>query len=308
MKERFYFMAGIFVASGTAVIMILLFIFSEELSVFNPSKHLFCRFQNVSGLKEGASVSLSGYVIGNVSSVSFQQEGGMLVRLDILDRYISYISDDSVATIGSTGLLGDKALYITKGSSATPVKHGMTLTSKEPFELGSALEDTAGVILQLKLVLTDAQSITQKLSDEYDSLVGSAEALTRIFENIEGGRGNLGMLINDDSLYSNLASSIVRINETADNIAVFSSNLNKTFSGMEGDFEEFKVFMDNLSLSSNNLYIGLKMFPEIMTDLSDIIEAAKFTFQGLQKNPLIGPFIRVTSKTVEHPNFEMLGD
>ncbi len=308
MKERYYFLAGMFVAAGTAIILILLFVFSRELSVFNPSSTIYCKYKNVSGLKAGASVNLSGYLIGNVNSINFQENGEMLVQLDILNEYIMYISDDSVATIGSTGLLGDKALYIAKGSSGTAVREGMTLKTKEPFELGSALEDTAGIISQLKLVLTDAQSITAKLSNEYDSLVGSAEALTRIFEHIEKGEGNLGMLINDNNLYSDLSSSVEKINQTAENMVTFSSNINSTFSDLESDFEEFKVFMDNLKLSSNNLYIGLKMFPEIMTDLSDIIEAAKFTFQGLQKNPLIGPFIRVTSKTVENPNFEILGE
>lgn len=308
MKDKFYFITGVFITCGIFIIIIVLFVFSKDLAIFHPSSTLHCYYHNVSGLKTGATVNLSGYHIGNVRNISFQDSGKILVEMDIMNEFLKYLYDDSVASIGTTGLLGDKAIYITMGQSGNPAKDGMTLSSKEPFEIGNALEDVSGVIGTLNKVLEDAQTITNKLATEYDTLVGSIEALTKIFNHIEDGKGNLGMLVYDDTLYTDLLSSVERINNTADNIEAFSSNINLAYKDLEKEFEGIGELVESLKLSGNNLYLGLKMFPEIMTDLTDIIEAAKFTFQGLQRNPLLGPFISVRSRTTEQTSFELLGE
>lgn len=308
MRDKFYFVSGAFIASGVFVIIIVLFIFSKDLHIFNPSSSIYAVFENVSELKQGAMVNLSGYHIGNVRSVKFNDTGDILVEMDIMNEYLQYLSDDSLATIGTTGLLGDKAVFINRGRSSRSLSKDMFLHTKEPFEIDEALAGISDIITHLNQVLADAQTITGKLAEEYDSIVGSAESLTRIFHYIESGEGNIGRLINDDSLYNSLLTSAETIASTAKNLENLSFNINRTFLEMEGEFEFFGEFTNNLKLASNNLYIGMKLFPEVMTDLHDIIEYAKFTFQGLQRNPLIGPFISVAGRRVENTHFELLGD
>lgn len=193
MREKFYFLAGMFVMMGLLIILFILFTFSRELTVFNPSSSIYCRFNNIAGLRPGALVFLSGYQIGNVRTIDFQDAGKIIVELDILDKYMGFIDEDSIASINSTGLLGDKAIYIRTGNSQVKLESGMMMLTKEPFEVDSALE--------------------------------GMESLAKIFHRIEAGHGNIGILINDDELYNTLL-------EGAKNFKEISERFNRTGAGV----------------------------------------------------------------------------
>ncbi len=172
MKDRFYFFSGLFVAAGIFIIISVLFTFLKPHSLLNPSSRVYCVFKNVSGLKDGGAVNLSGYQVGSVSEIKFLSNGDIRVELEILDRYIRFISQDSLVSISSTGLLGDRAVSIKKGLLEDRVRNMDYLAVKEPFDMNDALE--------------------------------GLESLARIFARIEKGEGNIGILIKDEELYENL--------------------------------------------------------------------------------------------------------
>lgn len=193
MRERSYFIAGMFVMAGLSLIIFAIFTFSRELSVFNPGTSIYCSFNNIAGLKAGAHVFLSGYRVGSVSNIIFNDPGNIIVELDIRDQYLKFIPEDSVVSIVNTGLLGDKAVYIKAGNSDSIVQKGSGLLSRVPFDIDSAIE--------------------------------GLESFANILHKIEQGEGNLGILVNDDELYKTLL-------EGAKNFQEFSEKFNKKGIGV----------------------------------------------------------------------------
>src|SRR5262245_64947052 len=79
---------------------------------------------DVNGLKAGAPVRLGGVEVGTVTTVDFA--GGGLVEVVMrLDRRVqSRITTTSLASLGSLGLLGEKAVDLQASTGGTPVQDG----------------------------------------------------------------------------------------------------------------------------------------------------------------------------------------
>ncbi len=81
-------------------------------------------FNNVGGLKQGASVSLAGVGIGRVASIKLDPKSlEAVVTMKIEKRY-DEIPTDSSASIQTRGLLGDQYIGISPGGSLKSLKNG----------------------------------------------------------------------------------------------------------------------------------------------------------------------------------------
>ncbi|TBR36872.1 MULTISPECIES: outer membrane lipid asymmetry maintenance protein MlaD [Dyella] len=124
---------GLFIVLGFAT---LGYLATQTTSVANrsrgPSYVVEAHFANIGQLKERAPVKVAGVRIGQVQSIVLDPGKETAdVKLAIDTRY-SQIPDDSVATIFTSGLLGDQYVGIQYGSSTKPVADGGTLALTRP--------------------------------------------------------------------------------------------------------------------------------------------------------------------------------
>ena len=88
------------------------------------------RFTSISGLKEGASIELAGVKVGKVSSIEL--DGGeyeAVVYLDISKRV--QLTDDSIASIRTAGIIGDRFIKLTPGGSDIYLEAGDEIEETE---------------------------------------------------------------------------------------------------------------------------------------------------------------------------------
>lgn len=91
---------------------------------------LYARFQSVSGLKPGSDVEMAGVRIGQISSISLDQERDVaLVGLKIKNDIV--LTDDIIASVKTSGLIGDKYVNILPGGSDVVLKAGDLITETE---------------------------------------------------------------------------------------------------------------------------------------------------------------------------------
>ena len=86
-------------------------------------------FSSVKGLKPNTAVEISGVEIGKVSNISldnYEAVVTLLIREDIK------LQDDSIASIRTKGLLGEKYVEIMPGGSENIIQPGGTLYETEP--------------------------------------------------------------------------------------------------------------------------------------------------------------------------------
>ena len=132
-RKSFAAGTGLFIVLGFAA---LAYLATQTSSVANvrqgASYTVDAHFANIGQLKERAPVKVAGVRVGQVRSITLEpgQEAAD-VKLDIDKRYDT-IPVDSVATIYTSGLLGDQYVGIEYGTSKKDVADGGTLALTKP--------------------------------------------------------------------------------------------------------------------------------------------------------------------------------
>lgn len=85
-------------------------------------------FDNVAGVKKGASVQVAGVVVGEVSDVRLSKSEFALLELKI-DKTLK-LPIDSMASVKSQGIIGDKYIQLSLGGD------------EELFQPGDVMRDT----------------------------------------------------------------------------------------------------------------------------------------------------------------------
>ena len=111
-------------------------------------------FDNVSGLKRGASVEIAGVPVGQVSDISLNDPGA-LVAMRINNEVP--IKEDDIFSIRTKGIIGDRFVKISRGGSDITLEPGSTVTETESVV---DLEDVIGKIVH---------SMTRGKDDEDES-------------------------------------------------------------------------------------------------------------------------------------------
>jgi phospholipid/cholesterol/gamma-HCH transport system substrate-binding protein len=98
-------------------------------------------FQNVVGLNNGADVRVGGIHLGTVEYISLPNgpSGKLTVVMDMATSTKNIIRQNSVATIKTEGLLGDKYVEISFGSEKSPeIESGDTIKGETPVDFSDA--------------------------------------------------------------------------------------------------------------------------------------------------------------------------
>ena len=98
----------------------------------NQGFELSARFDSASGLRVGADVELAGVPVGRVVAISLDPDPlrtQAVVHLR-LDKNL-HLSDDSIASIKTSGLIGDKYVSLSRGGSEKTIPPGGTITETE---------------------------------------------------------------------------------------------------------------------------------------------------------------------------------
>jgi len=96
----------------------------------NETYPVTARFTSISGLKEGATIELAGVVVGKVSQIQLDAgEYEAVVHLNV-DKTVE-LTDDSIASIRTSGIIGDKFIKLTPGGSEMFLEAGDEIDETE---------------------------------------------------------------------------------------------------------------------------------------------------------------------------------
>lgn len=110
------FIVGLFVILGIGVLLYMsIRIGGANLSGDNQYT-LVARFENTSGLKEGAFVEAAGVRVGQTKSIVFDPVAYESVVEIVLNNEVQ-VPDDSIAAIRTAGIIGDRFIKIIPGGS-----------------------------------------------------------------------------------------------------------------------------------------------------------------------------------------------
>ena len=121
---------GIFVILGMICVGYLTIKLGKMQVLGDNTYSLTARFESVSGLKSGAYVEMAGVPVGQVGSINLDhKEQVAMVKLKIDKDVI--LTEDVIASVSTSGLIGDKYVKLTPGGGDETLKPGGTITETE---------------------------------------------------------------------------------------------------------------------------------------------------------------------------------
>lgn len=163
--------------------------------LFTETTGLTAHLVDVGGLKKGAAVTMGGMPIGKVNTISFTDNSAsgliqvsMQIRQDVRDR----IKLDSVPSVKTQGMMGDRYVDVSRGSEgAAALSDGQALVGKEATEFDETIRQASAVLSETRklLVAVNEQqgTVGQFFYDEqfYQSLIAISEELHELIKDFK---------------------------------------------------------------------------------------------------------------------------
>ncbi len=129
-KNTLEMVVGLFMIIGFAAFVYLALQLGEVSFLTNSRTYtLKAEFDNVAGVKKGASVQVAGVVVGEVAAVELGEDEVAILSLKI-DNSVQ-IPTDSMASVKSQGIIGDKYIKLSLGGDEELFKPGELLQETE---------------------------------------------------------------------------------------------------------------------------------------------------------------------------------
>jgi phospholipid/cholesterol/gamma-HCH transport system substrate-binding protein len=231
---------GVTVIIASLTLAFLLFLMSGTGGFFTKHITLVSYFDNASGLRVGAPVRLSGVDIGNVSGIRVvadkdKQITPVEVLMKVSMKYSFDLRRDSVTSLDTAGVLGETYLDIDSSQAIGPVvTNGDTLPTH--------------VHPDFNEVVRSSQSTLQNM----DALLKRAD---RILAFAESGKGSLGKLIYDPTLYDRFSQTVTEFKGVVDEIAQGNGSLGKLINNNDA-YNKFVATLDRINQVADDLQAG----------------------------------------------------
>jgi phospholipid/cholesterol/gamma-HCH transport system substrate-binding protein len=196
------FRLGLFIVATLLILAAGIFLIGSNQSLFKSTYEVRAGFHNVAGLNNGAEVRVGGIHAGTVRRIELpgQPEGDLTVVMDLQKSTRDLVKKDSVASIRSEGLLGDRYVEVSFGSNdARKLGDNEFIRGEPPLEMSALVKKADEILDTTKAAVENVQESTGNLRD--------------ISAKINQGQGTVGALINDKKIYKEASKATTALQE-----------------------------------------------------------------------------------------------
>lgn len=249
MRSKNNVRVGLFVSFLTLLLGAFLFFVSGSTKIFSDRYTLITEWKDVSGLKEGAIVRLSGWDVGEVVGIQFAKENKrtLVVHLSIENQYKNLIRQctkeqespqdpnispkvSSRARIDTVGILGDKLVTINMGdSSCSIIENGQFIYAEEAIDIIEYAKKVTSIVNRLNSI---GRKVDIMLGTEEDARITSRSIASSVYEmegmikEVKEGGGLIHALLYDKKLSKNISKSLSNLNNA-------TASLNTSMEALE---------------------------------------------------------------------------
>lgn len=124
------FLVGCFVLAGMAAVFYLALQVGSAQLFNKDSYELRARFSSASGVNPGSRVEIAGVRVGTVKDLILNEETFFAIATLELPNSIQ-LDDDTIASIKTAGLIGDRFIDLSPGGSGLPLEPGDMIVDTE---------------------------------------------------------------------------------------------------------------------------------------------------------------------------------
>lgn len=203
-------------------------------------------YPNASGLLSGADVLMAGAKIGKVADgPNILPSGeGVWVSLKIYDTV--EIPSNSVFTIGSSGLLGDRFVDITMQPEAQqtgPIEPGQTIQGKRESGMGELASEGGAMLAEIRAAVQKVNVVVTRINDEL--------LTEQTMGNLNASMANLKQTT--ESLNQTARTLDTTLTEASGKITGTLDQVDKVVRGAEGLVTEGKTTLSQATVAAEEI-------------------------------------------------------
>jgi phospholipid/cholesterol/gamma-HCH transport system substrate-binding protein len=295
---------GAFVLTALVALAIGILSLSAESGLFQTQYRLTGNFKNVLGLLPGAPVWLGGKEVGRVDRIRFQPmtaDVPVLVVLRINEDVQDRIRDDSVASIGTIGLLGDSYVEISFGSAGAAVLlDGDEIDTADPANVGALMSEGRNALASINELSGSLNSVVQTFTEKQgaERAVEAIDAVSDIMIETREGSGLIHSLVfepYEGDLGEGLSASMANFDEILSEIRTGDGLLNALIYSPvdeESILADTQAAAANLNRILSDLEAGEGTLGLLLKDPT-VFEDLKVLLGGAQRSTLMRSMIRM---------------
>ncbi|HYM76649.1 MAG TPA: MlaD family protein [Candidatus Dormibacteraeota bacterium] len=257
---------GITVIAASLTLGFLLFLMSGTSGLFTSRITLTSYFNNAGGLRVGAPVRLSGVDIGNVIAMRIVAEPDkklipVEVTMKVSTKYGFNLHRDTICLLRTSGVLGETYVDLDSSEATGPLaQNGDTLATRQQADI----ED----------VVVTSQGTLQNM----DALLKRAD---RILAFAESGKGSLGKLIYDPTLYNRFSATIADFQKIVSEVGNGQGSLGALISRNDA-YDKFIATLDKMNAVVDDIQQGKGTAGKFLKDPA-IYDNANDTIANIKK-------------------------
>jgi len=291
---------GAFVLAGLVFLILMLYMIGKNRNLLGSTFTITAVVHNVNGLVPGNNVRFKGMDVGTVKSIVVSNDSLIDIILTIDEEMKPYIKKNSIASIGTDGLMGNKLVNINSASDHSPsVEEGDVIQGRRSIETDEMLrtlnttnnniEKISSNLYEISTKLNSSESLWTLLSDSIISrdlkmavadlrvagrntaeLTGTARDLAK---RLERGNGIAYTLFNDTTLANQLTTSLNDIQQASTEASEIVGELKtvvndmKSGEGTAGLILTDTLLRQSLFKSATNIEQGTARFNQNMEAL-----------------------------------------
>ncbi len=184
---------GIFVSIGVLIFITGIYFIGQTKKLFSSTFRVSALFRDVNGLQVGNNVRFAGINVGSIDGIEIITDTTVKVDMIIDDKTQKFIKKDSKAIIGTDGLMGNKIMIISPGTSGkAEVENNDIIGTSIPI----SIED---ILVKLKTTVDNSAIITTDMAG--------------IIGNISSGNGTIGKLFMDTIFAENIDKTLINVKD-----------------------------------------------------------------------------------------------
>jgi phospholipid/cholesterol/gamma-HCH transport system substrate-binding protein len=272
---------GLLVAVALAILMVTVFSLNQEQPFWERKVQYEVHFTRTSGLQTGAPVSLNGVPIGTVAELRFPADPAVnyiQVLINVKGDVATRVRDNTVASIRTIGLLGDRYIELSAGTpESPPVAAGGLIASIDPTDIEGLLGQGGDIVTNIVEVTTSLKDVlgsiqrgegllgamlrNRELGDKtlvdlqqtMANVQSTTASLESILERVNQGQGVLGQLTSDTRESRELLSHVRQSAKSLDELTGRLNRSNGTVARLTEDEVYARRVLGNLDRALSDL-------------------------------------------------------
>jgi phospholipid/cholesterol/gamma-HCH transport system substrate-binding protein len=283
---------GLFLTLGIGLFTAILFLIGNRHDIFGRHVVFYAEFSDLGGLPRGAQVRVAGIEAGEVKGIEIPASPAQKFRLKLQVRSNArgMIRTNSLVSIRTEGIVGDKYVFIREGTSAAAeAPDGATLATKEPFDLGAALEKgsalldkSSALVDNLQGSVTDLHGRLDVALDSVTKTVNNVDGLVRVVQpdikkmasnasqitdtineivsDVNAGKGPVGLLLKDEATRKQLQATLSNAQQATSNLNDASARADKLVADVQSRdlAAKAQAILENVQAMSEQLNQTIK--------------------------------------------------